>query len=111
MENVWCTTCEVHRAEPDMPPHAFEFPKDSLDAFYAGYAWGQRSMAAGAGTARPGIVSPGDVWGFHAVAVCDACGRKTWDVTNIGRGCGSLHLGRTKCPGLLIETVDRGRRS
>ena len=108
MGNMRCTTCSVHRAEPDMPPHASEFPKDHLDAFYAGYAWGQRSTAEDGDAARR---YAGDVWGFPAVAVCDGCGRKTWDVGNIGRECGmpGLGMGRTKCPGLFVEAVAKGR--
>ena len=108
MGNRWCTTCSVHRAEPDMAPHAAEFPKDHLDAFYAGYAWGQRSMAAGSEATR----DHGVAWGFAAVAVCDGCGRKTWDVDNIGRDCGvpGLGLGGTRCPGVFVETAGGERR-
>ena len=37
-------SCPEHRANPDLPPHGLDFPREQQAAWHSGYTWGQRSI-------------------------------------------------------------------
>jgi hypothetical protein len=37
-------SCPEHRADPALPPHGLDFPREQQAAWHSGYTWGQRSI-------------------------------------------------------------------